>query len=270
MTTSRVQWANALLPAIQAPRTSDAMQVVIAWQMMEGQTAGENDPLAHINTGQPHGTGGTSDSFSFASIDTALAVSAASMMPGRNYAPIGDAFRAGKSAADLITAIGKAGWCGSPTNPCPGYAAGIRANFNRLADPNVYAREANVLVGSTSLSGAAGTSTPATGASVPALGGTATDVLSPGDLVGPLLGPLGGLLTGPGQVIGNATAAVGAIGTVFAHLLDPGFWKRVGVFGAGATLAVIAALMLGKTFAPNLTSTVKDGVMAAGAAAAAF
>lgn len=255
MTTSRVQWANALLPAIQAPRTSDAMQVMIAWQMMEGQTAGENDPLAHINTGQPHGAGGTSDSFSFASIDTALAVSASAMMPGHNYAPIGDAFRAGKSAADLITAIGKAGWCGSPTNPCPGYAAGIRANFNRLADPNVYAREANVLVGSTSLSGAAGTSTPATGVSVPALGATTSDA----SIIPAISNPLSGV-----------TGAFKSIEGAFAHLVDPNWWKRVGVFMAGGVLVLLGALMLGKTFAPNLTSTVADGVKAAGVAAAAF
>lgn len=246
--TTRIGFANALLSAIGAAHSADALHVVIAWQLAEGQTAGENDPLASLNERDPHGEGGTGNRFSFASIDNALAVSVRQLSHGNVYGSIGDAFRAGKSAPDLITAIGAAGWCGGPRAPCPGYAASIRSNFNRLQDQSTYAREAMVVVGNTAITGAPQHFSE-------------SDGITTGDITSSAGSVVGG-------VVKKVLSPVEALASLAAHLTDPAFWKRAGVFALGAALAAWGLLMLGHGMAPNVSAGVKKAAGAVAGAAA--
>lgn len=242
MTTRRIDFANALLTGIGGDHSGDSTHVVVAWQMAEGQSAGENDPLASLNEHSAHGEGGTGNRFSFAQIDDALARGVAQLSKGGVYQSIGDAFRAHKPAGDLIAAIQAAGWCGGPHAPCPGYGALIRVNFNRLNDPTTWAREATKVVGSTDITGAPKHYDNSGG-------------ITGGDVVNSLPGA---------GIVKGAVSATEAVGTLASHLLDPDFWKRAGVFALGALLAFFGLVMLGKGVAPNVAAGVKK---AAGAAA---
>lgn len=234
MGTRRIDFANTLLTAIGGQHDADTLRVVIAWMMQEGQKPGENDPLASINENQPHGQGGASDKFSFASIDNALAESAKQLSPGHVYSSIGDAFRARKPADQLIDAIQAGGWCGGPHAPCPGYGAGVRSNFVRLADQKTYASEATKLAGSDDLTGAPHFNE--------------SDSITGGDVVASLPGA---------SVVSGAVSAADAVGTVAQHLLDVSFWKRAGVMAIGAALILWGLDQLTKGMVPNVAGAVK-------------
>jgi hypothetical protein len=236
MGTRRVDFANALLTGIGGQHDADTLRVVIAWMMQEGQKPGENDPLASINEGQPHGEGGSGDRFSFASIDNALAESVKQLSPGHVYSSIGDAFRARKSATELIDAIQAGGWCGGPHAPCPSYGAGVRRNFVSIADQKRYAAEATKLAGNDNLTGAPNYA--ASNDNLP----TASDYLNS--------------IPGVGAAK-NAVSAADAVGTLAQHLLDVSFWKRAGVLTIGALLVLFGLAQLGKGMAPNVAGAVK-------------
>ncbi len=242
MSTSRIGYANALASGIGAAHTADVLHVIVAWQMAEGQTAGENDPLAHLNERDPHGEGGAGNKFSFAHIDNALAADVRSMQHGNVYGSIGDAFRSGAKAPALIDAIHRAGWCGGPRAPCPAYGASIRSNYNRIQDQATYAREAQKSVGTTDITGA------------PTHYST-DDGITGSDIVNSI--PGAGIVKGFGSTAEAVAAFVGKI-------MDPNFWKRAGVFALGLALIAWGAAMLGHGMAPNVSAGVKK---AAGAAA---
>lgn len=237
--TTRLGFAIAFLSGVGGAHSADALHVVVAWQMAEGQTANENDPLANLNT---HSSSG--DKFAFPSIDNAVSAAVGVCAPGHVYQSIGDAFRAGKSAPDLINAIQAAGWCGGPKAPCPGYGALIRSNYNRLQDAATYQRESMKLVGNTAITGA-----PAHFSE--------SDGITTGDVVNSL--PGAGIVKG----FANTTDAIAAF---VSKIMDPDFWKRAGVFALGAALAFWGLVMLGHGMAPNVTGAVKK---VAGAAALA-
>lgn len=234
MGTRRIDFANSLLTAIGGQHDADTLRVVIAWMMQEGQKPGENDPLAALNESYPHGEGGTSDRFSYASIDQALSVTAGKLMPGRVYSRIGDAFRARKPADQLIDAIQAGGWCGGPGAPCPGYGAGVRRNFVSLADQKTYASQATKLAGSDNLTG-----TPHYSES---------DSITGSDVVASLPGA---------SVVSGAVSAADAVGTLAQHLLDASFWKRAGVMAVGGALILWGLVQLGHGMAPNVAAGVK-------------
>lgn len=242
MSTTRIGFANALLTAIGAPHTADALHVLIAQMMVEGQNPGENDPLASLNERAPHGEGGAGNRFSFAHIDDALAVSARQLSKGGPYAALGDVYRSGAKAPALIDAIGRAGWAGGPLNPSPTYAPAIRSRYNSIQDQAAYAREAQKVVATTDITGA------------PKHYST-DDGITGGDIVNSL--PGAGIAKGFGSTAEAVAAFIGKI-------MEPDFWKRAGVFALGVALIAWGAVMLGHGMAPNVAAGVKK---AAGAAA---
>lgn len=242
MSTTRIGFANALLSAIAAPHTADALHVLIAQMMVEGQSAGENDPLASLNERDAHGEGGAGNRFSFAHIDNALAVSARQLNKGGPYATLGDVYRSGAKAPALIDAIGRAGWAGGPRNPSPTYAPAIRSRYNSIQDQAAYAREATKVVGTTDITGAPthySTNDGITGGDV---------VASAGDVVG--------------GAVGGVVDAASAVGTLAQHLLDVDFWKRAGVFALGGALMLWGLALLGHGIAPNVAAGVKRAASA--------
>lgn len=260
-TTTRAQFGAALCAAMAAPVDAVRITVVVAWCMIEGQEARENDPLARWNAVYAHPPGQDSNKFSYDTIDHAIVDCANSMRSGAVYGSIGDAFRDAKATApSIIDAIQRAGWCGGPHAPCPAYGAGIRSNYARISKTTAaFQAEASKPCATTT-----------TSADLTKFG------LGPGGVINPIAPgvPIDALL-GIGNPISSVDDAIKALGTfsqilskLVGNLTTVGFWKRVGIFVLGAWLILAALYVIFKDSEP-VAAIAKTAKVAATAAVAA-
>lgn len=255
--TTRAAFGTSLCGAMHATADQMRVAVIVAWCMMEGQEARENDPLAawNANYGKPPSL--ASDKFAYDTIGHAIVDSAKRMESGQVYGSIGDAFRNGSATAQsIITAIQNAGWCGGPKAPCIGYGAGITSNYNRITkDAASWTSASGVICGTTGIDA---------------------------QLVGTITGP-GFQIGGPGipninvpNPIGTVDDAVKALGTLanlfstlVGNLTTVAFWKRAGVFVAGLVALFVGLFIVFRDSKPvGAVKSAAKGVTEAATAAA--
>jgi hypothetical protein len=242
-TWSTADWAALALKRANLPVTQNNISNIQRWITTEtgtqqGTWARDNNPLNMTGYGSVRPSKYVF--YQFPSLDRAATVFGL-FMNQNNMAPIRAALAANAPLPVFSAALTNSSWNvnapgnksygGNPNWLLPYQPTTYSVNVNELTPTvkvsNTPASSAGAAKGLSSFGGSSSTK-PSGGGAIGTPGSNKTDKGG------------GGLLSNI-PIIGGAISATEAVGSVASHLIDPNFWKRIGIGLAGITLMTTGA-----------------------------
>lgn len=248
-TWSTADWAALALKRANLPVTQNNIQNIQRWITSEtggqqGTWARDNNPLNMTGYGSVRPSSYVF--YQFPSLDRSATVFGL-FMNQNNMAPIRAALAANAPLPVFSAALTNSSW---NVNTASGKSYGGNPNWLLAYQPTTTRVNVNELVPNIKVSNKPASS----GGSMASTGQTKTDS-----------GGGGGSVLSNIPIIGGAIGAAEAAGKLASHLIDPNFWKRVGIGLAG-----VALIGTGTTIFILSTDTAKNAIKTATNAAIAI
>jgi len=223
-TWSTADWAALALKRANLPVTQNNISNIQRWITTEtgaqqGTWARDNNPLNMTGYGSVRPSQYVF--YQFPSLDRSATVFGL-FMNQNNMAPIRAALAANAPLPVFSAALTNSAW---NVNTSSGKSYGGNPNWLLAYAPTTTSVNVNELTPTVKVSNTPASSGGTTGGSKPSTTSTNTSTNSGG----------GGILSHI-PIIGGAISAAEATGKLASHLIDPNFWKRVGIGAAGLSL----------------------------------